>query len=115
MAHLLTLNWEWSRSRVRLLRLIEEEAGREPSRGALQDLVNKARMDVEVEVLVSKDPLPQILKRHSGDASVVILGFEVPQESEGEAFRFQMHFERMLSGLPATLLVSSSGEADLLA
>jgi amino acid transporter len=114
-AHLLTLNWEWSRARVRLLRLIEDEAGREPSKGALQELVNKARMDVEVEVLVSKDPLPQVLKRHSGDASVVILGFEVPKESEGEAFRFQMHFERMLSGLPAILLVSSSGEADVLA
>jgi len=115
IAHLLTLNWEWSRASVRLLRLIEDEAGREPSREALQELVNKARIDAQVEVLVSEDPFPQLLKRHSGDASVVILGFKVPQESEGEAFRFQMYFERMLSGLPATLLISSSGEADVLA
>jgi len=115
IAHLLTLNWEWSRATVRLLRLIEDEEGREPSKEALQELVNRARMDAQVELLVSKDPLPQILKRHSGDASVVILGFKVPEENEGDAFRFQMHFERMLSELPATLLVSSSGEADVLA
>jgi amino acid transporter len=114
IAHLLTLNWEWARARVRLLRLIEDEAGREPSKDALMAMVNKARMDAQVEVLVTKDPLPQILKRHSGDASVVILGFRIPEASEGEAFRFQMHFERMLSGLPATLLISSSGEADVL-
>ena len=114
IAHLLTLNWEWSRARVRLLRLIEDEAGREPSREALQELVNRARIDAQVEVLVSKDPFPQILKRHSADASVVLLGFKVPQESEGEAFRFQMYFERMLSELPVTLLISSSGEADVL-
>ncbi len=72
-------------------------------------------MDAQVDVVVSEDPLPQVLERHSGDASVVILGFKVPEDREGEAFRFQMHFERMLSGLPVTLLVSSSGEADVLA
>ncbi len=115
VAHLLTLNWEWSRAKVRLLRLIRDEAGREPSREALKELVNKARMDAQAEVVVSEDPLPQVLERHSGDASVVILGFKVPEDSEGEAFRFQMHFERMLSRLPPTLLVSSSGEADVLA
>ena len=115
IAHLLTLNWEWSRAEVRLLRLIEDEAGREPSREALQELLNKARIDAHVEVLVSGDPFPQVLKRHSGDASVVILGFKVPQESDSEAFRFQMYFERMLSELPVTLLISSSGEADVLA
>jgi amino acid transporter len=114
IAHLLTLNWEWSNARVRLLRLIEDEAGREPSKEALRELVNKARIDAQVEVFVTKDPLPQVLELHSGDASVVILGFRVPEASENEAFRFQMYFERMLSGLPATLLVSSSGEADVL-
>jgi hypothetical protein len=114
VGYLLTLNWEWSRAGVRLLRLIEDEAGRDPSKEALHELVTKARMNAQVEVLVSKDPLPQVLKRHSGDASVVILGFGVPMESEGEAFRFQMRFERMLSGLPPTLLVSSSGEVDAL-
>lgn len=94
---------------------MKEEAAREPSSEALQELVNNARVRAEVKIVVSEDALPRVLERHSGDASLVILGFKVPQEKEEDAYRFQMHFERMLSGLPITLLVSSSGEADLLA
>jgi hypothetical protein len=114
ITYLLTLNWEWSRARVRLLRNIENEAGREPSREALQELLNRARVDAEVQIVVSKDPFPRILERHSADASLVILGFKIPEEKEEDAYQFQMHFEGMLSGLPTTLLVSSSGEADVL-
>ena len=114
IAHLLTLNWEWSRAKVRMLRLIEDEAGRQPSREALEELVNKARLNAEVDVIVSEDPFPKVLERHSANASVVILGFKIPdEEREEEAFRFQMYFERMISTLPTTLLVSSSGEADV--
>jgi hypothetical protein len=113
MAHLLTLNWEWSRAKVRVLRLIQDEAGRQPSREALEELVNHARLDGSVDLIVSEDPFPKVLERHSADASVVILGFKVPEEREEEAFRFQMYFERMISPLPTTLLVSSSGEADV--
>jgi amino acid transporter len=112
-AHLLTLNWEWSRAGIRLLRLIEDEAGRQPSKKALQHLVDSARVEAEVEVIISEDPLHKVLERHSSDASVVLLGFKVPEDREEESYRFQMHFERILAGLPTTLLVSSSGEADV--
>jgi hypothetical protein len=113
IGHLLRLNGEWSRAEVRVLRLIQDEAGREPAREALEELINNARLDAEVDLVVSEDPFPKVLERHSSDASVVILGFKIPEESEGEAFRFQMYFERMISPLPTTLLVSSSGEADV--
>jgi amino acid transporter len=113
MAHLLTLNWEWSEAKIRLLRLIQDEAGRKPAALALRELVDAARVTAEVEVLVSEAPFLEVLHRHSGDASAVLLGFNVPQE--GEAQVFQDYFEEMLSGLPTTLLVCSSGEADLLA
>jgi len=113
IAYLLKLNWEWSSAKVRVLRLIEDEAGREPSKEALEELVDHARLEGSVEVIVSEDPFTKVLERHSADASVVILGFKVPEEREEEAFRFQMYFERMISPLPTTLLVSSSGEADV--
>jgi hypothetical protein len=109
------LNWGWSRAKIRLLRWIQEEAGRQPSKEALQDLVSSARVEAQVDIIVSEDPLPRVLERHSADASVVLLGFKVPEERDEEAYRFQMHFERMLSPLPTALLVSSSGEADLFA
>jgi amino acid transporter len=114
-AHLLTLNWGWSRAKVRLLRLIQDEAGRQPSKEALQGLVNSARVEAEVDIIVSEDSLPKVIERHSADATVVLLGFKVPEERDEEAYRFQMHFERILPGLPTVLLVSSSGAADVFA
>jgi len=112
IAHLMTLNWEWSKARIRLLRLISEEAGREPAAMALRTLVEAARVDAEVNILVSEAPFIEVLHRHSQDASVVLLGFNVPEEKEAEGF--QEYFEGVLSRLPTTLLVCSSGEVDLL-
>ena len=113
IAHLLSLNWEWSGVHIRILRLIGDEEGREPASNALRDLVNDARVDAEVMVLVSDSPFHKVLHRHSKDASVVLMGFNVPEEKDIESFRDR--FEEMLPDLPTTLLVCSSGEADLLA
>jgi hypothetical protein len=113
IAHLLSLNWEWSEANIRILRLIGDEDGREPASKALRDLVDAARVDAEVMVLVSESSFQEVLWRHSGDASVVLMGFNVPEEEDIELFRNR--FEEMLSNLPTTLLVCSSGEADLLA
>jgi hypothetical protein len=113
LAHLLTLNWDWAEAHIRLLRLIEEEAGRDPATRALQDLLTQARVKAEAQVLVSGASFPEVLHRHSSDASVVFLGFNVPEEES--ALAFQSYFENMLSNLPTTLMVASSGEADLFA
>ena len=111
IAHLLTLNWNWNDADIRLLRVVDDEAGREPSSKALQELLEKARVKGDVQVLVSSAPFPEILRRHSGDAAVVLLGFNVPELEASPAF--QTYFEEMMTDLPTTLLVSSTGEADL--
>jgi hypothetical protein len=113
LTHLLTLNWAWADADIRLLRLIEEEAGREPSTKALRELLNQARLEAEVQVVVSTAPFPEVLQRHSADASVVVLGFNIPEEELSR--EFFAYFEEMTTGLPTTLMISSSGEADLFA
>ncbi|MBN1848854.1 MAG: hypothetical protein JW932_09740 [Deltaproteobacteria bacterium] len=113
LAHLLTLNWDWAGVEIRLLRLIDGEAGREPSTRALWELVEQARIKAEVQVLVSDSPFSEILARHLADASVVFLGFNVPEQELAPAF--QSYFTDMISRLPTTILVSSSGKADLFA
>ena len=55
----------------------------------------------------------EVLQRHSKDASVVLLGFNVLQEDE--ARDFQQYFGEITSDLPTVLLVCSSGEVDLFA
>ena len=113
LAHLLTLNWNWAEAQIRLLRLIDDEAGRNPSTEALQDLLAQARVRAEVQVLVSTAPFVEVLQRHSADASVVFLGFNVPEEKSGAAF--QAYFGQVMRNLPTTLLIASSGQEDLLA
>jgi hypothetical protein len=109
LAHLLTLNWYWTEAQIRLLRLIDDEAGREPSTQALQDLLTQARVKADVQIA----PFVEVLQHHSADASVVLLGFNVPKE--GSALVFQFHFEQVMDNLPTTLLIASSGQADLFA
>jgi len=112
MAHLLTLNWEWSAAQIRLLRLIQNEAGRQPATQALSELIEAARIDAEVQIIVSEDKFCNIVHRHSNNASVVLLGFNLQEETDIEVF--QNTFNDILSELPTTLLVCSSGEVDLL-
>jgi hypothetical protein len=112
-SHLLTLNYGWREAKIRLLRMIQNEQGREPATQALREMVDAARIDADVQVIVSEAPFTDVLHRHSSDASVVFLGFILPEEEE--AAQFQSRYEEMLSGLPTILLFCSSGEADLMA
>jgi len=111
LAYLLTCNWEWRRSRIRILRVVGEEAGRSGAAASLRGLVEAARIDAEIAVVVSKDPFAEILPRYSQNASVVFLGLS-PPERGGESEFFDS-YERVVRGLSQVILVLSNGEADL--
>lgn len=111
LGHLLTLNWEWVGAEIRLIRLIRNEAGRKPATDALNALVEAARVRATVCILASEAPFRDVLHMNSRDASLVMLGVQLPEVSDSE--RFQTETEQTLEGLPTTLLISSSGEADL--
>jgi amino acid transporter len=113
LAHLLTRNWEWARTDIRLLRQIENEAGRESTREDLQRLLNEARMEAEVEIVVSAGPFGEVLREQSSDADCVFLGFEVPPVGHEGAWFHQ--YEDMMLERPTTILVSSIGDEDLMA
>jgi hypothetical protein len=113
LAHLLTRNWAWDRTDVRVLRVIEDEAGREPTVAALQELVDAARIEAEAEAIVSSAPFPEILHRHSRDATCVFLGIEAKTiDEEGDWHRT---YEKMLEDMPTILIVRSAGGEDMLA
>ena len=113
LAYLLTCNWEWSNAAIRILRLVEDEPSRVPSQEALSALAAAARIDAEIIIVVSKEPFEVVLSRYSRESDVVFLGFQPPEEDRAASFA---HFcEQTLKDMPTTILVSSSGEADLLA
>ena len=113
LAHLLTQNWEWRNSRVRVLRLIRDSAGYESSSQAVRELIEAARIGAEAQVIVSTAPFDEVLRRHSGDSDVVFLGLQ-PSETEA-AVDLYNHWTAILEPMPTTILVHSSGEADVFA
>lgn len=112
LAHLARLNWEWTEAEIRIIRVVEQEAGREPARGALQELIDQARVSANAEVLVSTSSFAQVVKGHSADADLVFLGLEIPEEGREVAWLFQL--ETMLAGLPTVILVNCKKDTNLL-
>lgn len=112
LAHLVTRNWEWRRAAIRINRLVASEDGLAPAREAMHTLAAAGRIDAEVTVIASRDPFPAVFRRHSRDASLVFLGFQPPPPEDAQTVRD--HFEHLVEGMPPSLLVSSSGDADLL-
>ena len=113
LAHLLTKNWEWSNASIRVLRVVPNEAGREPALGALEGLIHEARVQAEAEVIVSDMPFPRLLRETSSDAATVLLGFMIPAEEVEEAWHTGV--SALLDDFaPTTLLVCSNNEQNLL-
>ncbi|NLF97668.1 MAG: amino acid permease [Candidatus Riflebacteria bacterium] len=112
MAHLLSHNWEWGNSRIVLKRVIQNLEGLEQSRKALEELIEFARVDAEAEVVVCSGNFTDTLHNNSGDADCVFMGFELPEADQEE--NWFNSYEKMLKGLPTTLLVHSADAKDYL-
>lgn len=113
LAHLLINNHQWRGTRVRVLRHIGDETLREEASAELHRLREAARVDFEVVVVADDLPSVDVIHRESGDARLVMLGFSPPDADDSEVWHAST--TRLLAGLPTTMLVCSTGEADLFA
>jgi amino acid transporter len=113
LAHLLAQNWQWRDSRIRILRVIGDEAGRQSSRQAIRELVEATRIRAEPRVIVSTDSFSNVFRSHSTKADVIFLGLQPPGDESAE--HVYQRLTALLSDMPTTILVHSSGEADVFA
>ncbi len=113
LAYLLAQNWEWRNSYIRILRVIGDAAGRESSRQAIRKLVEAARIRAVTRLIVSTEPFSDVFRNHSAKADVIFLGFQPSKEES--AGNLYSRLSDLLSDMPTTILVHSSGEADLFA
>lgn len=113
LAHLLTQNWQWRRSQIRILRHIKDPAGRDSSRQAIHGLVEASRLRAEARVVVSDDPFPTVFRKVSTKADVVFMGLQ--PDMEQEPLEFYRNQSQLLQDMPTTILVCSTGDADLFA
>lgn len=113
LAYLMSLNSEWSGCVIRFLRVVRKDESPEEAREDLTRLVEAARLTALTEVIKASRPFAEILYAYSHDATVILLGFRTPQVDTGE--EFHRTFADLARDLPTTLLVDSTGEADLTA
>ena len=113
LAYLLTLNPEWSGAKMRILRVVytlEEMGG---ALNELEQLIDAARMDIDIEPILSDDSFPNLLRKYSGSSTVVFLGFSAAPGVDPA--RFQETCASLLGGMTNTvIMIQSTGEADLL-
>ena len=106
LAHLLTTNNEWRQRPIRLLRVIENEAGREEVTRHLIELADHARIRATPKTIVSDDPR-RVIQEMSRRAAVVLMGFEAPEEGDEQAFSDRM--ELWAGDLRRVVFVDSMG------
>jgi len=111
IAFLLSENWEWENTRIRILRVVEKKEGQVAAEEALQKMIDLARVEGEVEVVVAEESFSRILHNKSADATCVILGFELPEKAD-EA-EWHDTYRSFIDGMPTMILVNSLGAEDL--
>jgi hypothetical protein len=110
LAYLLTRNDEWRGRPIRLLRVIENEAGRDEVTRHLTELAEQARIRVVPGAIVSTD-VRRSIQETSGHAAVEVMGFEAPAEGDEAAFYERM--EMWAGELPRVVFVDSIGSMSL--
>jgi len=116
IAHLISEHRAWRHARIRLLRVIDREEGREQTQRHMRELLDAVRVEAEPVIIVRQrngQPVEAILAEWSQQTDLAILGLLVPEPGQEEAYAQRM--ERMIEGLGDVLLIRSAGaEQDLL-
>jgi amino acid transporter len=113
LAHLMMQCAEWRGTRLRLIRQVASETGVDQARAELAEICHRARIDADFALPVSSAPFHDVLHEYSSDAALVMMGFIPPAPGEEESGFDQL--DQRLAGLPSTILINSSGEADFTA
>ena len=108
LAHLVTQHSDWSGSQITVLTAVDRQDQVDDASAKIRTLLEAARIEADIDVVLTAGrPLYQVFGEGSGRADLVFLGFLLPTDlrhSEG----FYRRIERITSGLPRTVLVSSA-------
>jgi hypothetical protein len=106
LAHLILDHPQWQGRQLRLLRVVDNEAGIEEVTAHLEKLLKDPRIVGITKVVVSGDPSSAI-QTTSRDAAFVFLGLEPPQPGSEDAFFRRT--ETLVGALQRVALVRSAG------
>ena len=105
LSYILKLNDDWRKAKVRVIKVVDTEGRRKIAERNIQQKLIDARLEASVKVIINdiKEPVSEIIKRESKNASLVILGLPVPKRGTDEDLKEKVN--NLISGLPTTLLV----------
>lgn len=106
LAYLLTKTDEWRDRSIRLLRVIQNEAGKTEVTAHLNELIVAARIRATPLAVVASN-VAEAITRTSQKAALVFLGFQVPEK--GDELAFYNRMEQLTHGLPRVVFVDSAG------
>ena len=105
LAYLLMHSPEYSNSRLIVKRFMKNHDGYKEAENELKQLIDEARMDAEIEVVVSEKSFAETLHESSSDACCVFLGFELPNDEDSG--KWHETYKTMLKDMPTSILVHS--------
>jgi amino acid transporter len=111
LAYLVSQNREWTGATIRIMRVVGSEDARHEAEQRLRELVDQARVQASVRVIVTGQPFREVVREHSADAGCFVLGFDLAPESAAESWH--RNYADLLEGMPAAVLVHSIGREDI--
>jgi len=96
----------WRSRPIRLIRTIQNEAGREEVLNHLNELIDKSRIRATPHVVVTDDPY-QAISQTSRSAAIVFMGMSLPEAGKTDEFFNRM--EQLAGDLPRVAFIRSAG------
>jgi len=108
-AHLLSLNPEWRDSQVQIKSIATSEMMAERNSLLLNQMIESARLRARVDVLQKSadQTVSSIIKEHSADADVVLMGLRANEPGQEAAYVERL--TKLMEGLPTVILVRNAG------
>ncbi len=115
LAYLIERHPTWRDSQVRLIRVIDDQAGVSDVNSHMQALLREIRMDAEVLILVNENyekPITEVIRETAKDTDLTILGMGLP--GEGEEATYAERLNNLVESVGSVLLVRNAENYDLL-
>lgn len=110
LAHLLSLNPDWSDAKIVVRSIVLHEEDQEKMMNSLNTLISETRIRAEAEVIVKPQDqtIIEVMHTYSQRADVVLLGLMEPKP--GEESEYAERLLKLADGFNTTIFVRNAGE-----
>jgi hypothetical protein len=116
LAHLIHRHGDWYRSRIRLLRIIDNAEGVAQTHAHLERMLASVRVEAEPKVIVRRDrnqSIAEVIKANSAHADLTLMGMKLPDAAEVAAYSRRL--DELVQAVGSVLLVrNAQANEDLL-